>query len=820
VAGKGWFTSPGVLAKEERLIHAGGTVAGPTFDRADVVAVAASLKLTESQAAVATRFAESGRLLDAAIGPAGSGKTTAMRAFVHGVQINRGRVIALATQAVAAEVLGTEIGITAETIRKFRVLHEEGYITNSSALRVDANTLILVDEAGMSSTTDLDAIVRIAAQHGAGVRLIGDPEQIGSVEGGGALRLFDRVHGAEHLTELHRFVDPDEAAATLLIRDGKPEGAQFYIDNGRVFGGHRDDLLSRMYANWHAETLAGNYSVMGAWSNNDVLELNLQAQHDRIVEGIVRPTNRTLHDSSTVGVGDRVVTREPDRKSKFGRAHYVKNGDEWTVTGVKRNGDLSVRHDATGDAHTLQAKYVDKYVELAYARTLHREEGITADVGHLLVTPDLSRRLLYVGLSRGTTQNFLYVETHDLVDVEGHSPIPESDSAAAVLRKVIKTQDEDKSAHETLWDDDAAGRSLRTILPQYEDQITHSLPKPDVTRAADLLERAFGADAHYLDGDRHLRAIDRRLTRLQASGIDPVATLRDRIDVHELARDIAPGALILERLGTPGPGARTGVEADDASFAVQELHIRARLIHPDVVDEVPRGMDLEQLRRAWGVRLSDYSPPNETVLDLPLEEALVEYEAALVGRGQDLAVDSEHTLAVLVDAYGPAAARLPDDTAHWPALVTRVGALERAGVDVPTIARMRVVPATLAEAPEPAAHVLERIGEPGPSVTPVDPDGYVAALGRTVRARLAAPDATAPAGRDIDALRKAWDVTPEPALATDTDAPVADQNTTAARERTSGPNLGGATAIGSAAKRIWAGTDDFLGRDDPRPPRL
>ena len=34
------------------------------------------------------------------------------------------------------------------------------------------------------------------------------------------------THGALHLTELHRFTDPAEAAASLALREGKPDGAQ------------------------------------------------------------------------------------------------------------------------------------------------------------------------------------------------------------------------------------------------------------------------------------------------------------------------------------------------------------------------------------------------------------------------------------------------------------------------------------------------------------------------------------------------------------------------------------------------------------------
>ena len=38
--------------------------------------------------------------------------------------------------------------------------------------------------------------------------------------------------GAAELTDLHRFPDPAEAAATLLVRDGHPGAIDHYLDRG------------------------------------------------------------------------------------------------------------------------------------------------------------------------------------------------------------------------------------------------------------------------------------------------------------------------------------------------------------------------------------------------------------------------------------------------------------------------------------------------------------------------------------------------------------------------------------------------------------
>jgi hypothetical protein len=44
-------------------------------------------------------------------------------------------------------------------------------------------------------------------------------------------------------TELHRFTNPAEAAASLALRDGKPTALDFYLDHGRVHVGDLHQTL-------------------------------------------------------------------------------------------------------------------------------------------------------------------------------------------------------------------------------------------------------------------------------------------------------------------------------------------------------------------------------------------------------------------------------------------------------------------------------------------------------------------------------------------------------------------------------------------------
>jgi conjugative relaxase-like TrwC/TraI family protein len=267
------YTSQAVLDAENRLAAAARTattvgLAGPVVAGALEGFEAAGTTLDAGQRDLVTTFATDDRLLVVGLGPAGSGKTTAMRAYSHVAGHAGQRIVSLATSAVAAEVLGRDMGMRAENLHKFLYEYTDGSYADllRAGRRVpDAlgmfvlhpGDVVLVDEAGMAGTLALDRLVQIAARRGAVVRLLGDHRQLGAVEGGGALRLIATDVGAVELSTLYRFRDPAEADATLKLRVGDTTGLDFYVDNGRVQSGSRQAMTEAAYAGWKADMLAG-----------------------------------------------------------------------------------------------------------------------------------------------------------------------------------------------------------------------------------------------------------------------------------------------------------------------------------------------------------------------------------------------------------------------------------------------------------------------------------------------------------------------------------------------------------------------------------
>ena len=486
------YTSQLILDAEARLLAA-ATETAPLPPIASVLAntvlnrfEAEHGRLDSGQRALALAFATDPRILTVGLGPAGSGKTTAMRAFTALTEAARRRVIALGASAASAAVLGEELGVSAQNLHKFLweythgpvadALHTGGPIPPDRAqFQVGPGDVILLDEAGMAGTLNLDRLVKLAAHHGATVRLLGDHRQLGAVESGGALRLLVTEHGAVELTSLHRFRNRSEAAATLQLRDGDTAAFDFYQQHQRIIGGSRDAMIEAAYQGWRVDVLAGKTSLMAAATNQDVTALNTRARADRVATGQVEAAGTVLRDGNLAGVGDWITTRRNDRRMTVcsGR-DFVKNGDTWTVLARREDGSLIVKHRGHSGRATLPNEYVRRHAELAYATTAHRAQGSTVDTAHPLITGEMTRENLYVIATRARERTMLYVATHQIPDLDPDEHLdkaridPNAYAAREILEQILGCETAELSATETIRHAQDQVTNLSVLIPNYQ----------------------------------------------------------------------------------------------------------------------------------------------------------------------------------------------------------------------------------------------------------------------------------------------------------------------------------------------------------------
>jgi hypothetical protein len=134
-----------------------------------------------------------------------------------------------------------------------------------------------------------------------------------------------------------------------------------------------------------------------------------------------------------------IITRVNDRRLRLTATDWVKNGDRWTITGIGRRGDLTVRRNRSQLTVRLPLDYVRTSTGLGYATTIHSAQGISADTMHGLLTGQESRQQLYTMLTRGRHANHLYLQVvgdgdpHSIIRPDTISPRTPAETLQQIL---------------------------------------------------------------------------------------------------------------------------------------------------------------------------------------------------------------------------------------------------------------------------------------------------------------------------------------------------------------------------------------------------
>ena len=466
-------------------------------------------------------------------------------------------MIGLAPSAAAAAQLRDHTGAPADTLAKltWSIHHAD---LPEWAEHIGRSTLVIIDEAGMADTLTLDTAVQFIVQRGGSIRLVGDDQQLAAIGAGGVVRDIDITYGAVRLTELHRFSDPAEAAATLALRDGRPEALGFYLDRRRVHVGDPTTTLDAVFNAWQADRSHGVDAIMLAPTRELVRKLNQRARDPLARSAPGRQVE--LADGNQASVGDLIITRRNDRRLRVTATDWVKNGDRWTILKLTRTGGLTVRHVRTGRTVTLPAEYVSTATELGYASTVHTAQGVTADTMHGVVTGAETRQQLYTMLTRGRTANHLYVSV--VGDGDPHAVIqPDSlhpRTATELLEQILARDASPQSATTLQREQHDPAVRLGAATARYLDALHLAAERVTGPEMAGIGERA----DHLLSGLTGQPAwptLRAHLMLLAAASADPVAdlftaaALRDPMSAGDQAAAIDSRIPDINKLIGPGP---------------------------------------------------------------------------------------------------------------------------------------------------------------------------------------------------------------------------------------------------------------------------
>jgi Ti-type conjugative transfer relaxase TraA len=366
----------------------------------------------------AVRFITSGRSIEALTGFAGAGKSAAIAAARDAWQSEGYRVLGGALSGVAAENLQRESGVESRTLASWEKAWRDG------RERLSQRNVLVIDEAGMIGSRQLERFVSEAAEHGAKVVLVGDAEQLQPIEAGAAFRAIAERVGYQELSGIRRQREAWQRDASGDFARGEP-GRAFdrYHQHGAIhFGASRSKAKEDLIGAWgRAAQGREKASLILAHTRADVRELNLQARailKDRGElgkEARVEVARELAADDGTISIergeryfahGERVIFLKNDRELG------VKNGSLGTVADVNKN---SMRVILDGEARREVSFALKDYAALdyGYAATVHKAQGATVDKAFVLATPGMDRHLAYVGMTRHREGVELYAGRDD-----------------------------------------------------------------------------------------------------------------------------------------------------------------------------------------------------------------------------------------------------------------------------------------------------------------------------------------------------------------------------------------------------------------------
>lgn len=341
------------------------------------------------------------------IGYAGTGKSAMLGVAREAWEAAGYTVRGAALAGIAAEGLENGSGIASRTI----AAHEHGWAQGRDLLT--ARDVLVIDEAGMVGTRQMERVLSHAADAGAKVVLIGDPQQLQSIEAGAAFRALHERHGGVEITRVRRQQQDWQRDATRHLATGRTGMAvAAYADKGMVHAAEtRDDARRALVERWDRDRQADPDAsrIILTHTNAEVRELNEAARGRMRAAGALGddvPIKVERGDRQFAS-GDRIMFLRNERSLD------VKNGTLGTIEHVRDN-HMAVRTDDGRSVAFDTKDYRD--LDHGYAATIHKAQGMTVTHAHVLATPGMDRHGAYVALSRHQTSIALHYGRDDFQD--------------------------------------------------------------------------------------------------------------------------------------------------------------------------------------------------------------------------------------------------------------------------------------------------------------------------------------------------------------------------------------------------------------------
>lgn len=398
------FTSRNVWNIEQRLIEATERMALNNLRnlRDETRRQAAKTRAFNPGQATAYESLTSSAQIATVNGAAGTGKSYILTAMREAFEAEGYTLHGAILQGKTADDLQRDSGIKSRTIHSMLSALRKGQLT------FGPKDVIVVDEAGMVGSRQMEELFSFVEKAGARIRLVGDAKQLHAVEFGNAFEnVTARVKPAA-LTEIMRQKDGGawmcQASEKLAVHN-IAAAVEDYSQHGMVHQHKTHDAAKQALVDaWNADRLTSpdKSQIVLTGTNRERSEMNaimrtkMQESGDLGAETAIK----TESGSIKIAEGERIIFLKNEYQELD-----VRNGSMGTVEKIDGQ-NLSVRLQ-DGRLVTVNPERYG-YIDYGYALTVHKSQGMTVHRAYSLASPGMRAENAYVAWTRHKEQLGVY----------------------------------------------------------------------------------------------------------------------------------------------------------------------------------------------------------------------------------------------------------------------------------------------------------------------------------------------------------------------------------------------------------------------------
>lgn len=335
-------------------------------------------------------------------GSAGTGKSYVLSAVSEAFKESDYEVHGIALQAITANAIAEDCNIKSSTIASFLANYESGNI------QLHDKSVLILDEAGMVGTRDMQKLLLICEEHNSQIKMVGDSYQLNAVMAGSTFKFIQENLDNKNQSELIEIQRQKNAKESVKMIEASKSLAKHEVENAidiynslGMIHEHatQDQAIIKMVNDWNNDT--SKSKLMLAHSNNNVNELNLLARSLLIKEGKLNSKEsfdiETHQGKLNIAIGEKIVFKQNNKSLN------LTNGEVAEVIGFTKdklgNLDKVILEKSNDDVISINPKEYNQF-KYGYANTIHSSQGMTVDSAHVLASEHMNANLTYVAMTR------------------------------------------------------------------------------------------------------------------------------------------------------------------------------------------------------------------------------------------------------------------------------------------------------------------------------------------------------------------------------------------------------------------------------------